>query len=105
MEASTMWTAPSDDNALLDSIPFRQDPLLVMRRESGVVRYLLASEPAGLTATLEADALDDEARFVIATCINTEWFEFNDLLGYLARLPTDRGAGRAGRRRREREGS
>src|SRR5262245_14779956 len=88
-----------------------QDAVLITRVDEGAVRYLLATERAGLPSTHEADAIvwlftldafDAEAQLVIAQFVNASWFGIDDVIATVAHVPTTHGAGRAARRRAER---
>jgi hypothetical protein len=111
MEASTMVPASPDDAELTDPFSVPQDAVLITSVEQRAMRYLLATEPAGLPATLEDDAViglfnlglfDADAQAVIGMFLDVGWFTINDIVAVVAQVPTTHGAGRAGRRRAER---
>lgn len=89
-------TSPDDASLIPEPVAVRQDAVRIMRHAEGVVRYLLATEPAGLPATLEDDCVVGllnvglfcpDAQLVIAQFLNVGWFDDSNIWEVVARVP------------------
>src|SRR5262245_19223790 len=106
MEVTTMPPASPDATSVPERAAPPQAAVVTTVIKDGVGRYALVTEPAELPASavssvgiLALDLFTDEARLTVDGLLNGGWFEIDEPLAYVARIPSTRGTGRAAHRR------